>query len=141
MLCVPEQRFPCSPREDHGEQAVPCSLLEDYCEDLHPAGCGGLHTGADGCALEELQPVEGPFWSRLVAATAAHRGAGFLAGSAARGGLRLEQCILEELDFVERICPGKTEEEVAEAVLTTDCNSQSAALPGREEGEEWGMKE
>lgn len=31
----------------------------------HPAACGGPHTGADGCFLKELWPMESICWSRF----------------------------------------------------------------------------
>lgn len=111
---MPELRFPCSLAEKTMvRQTVPCSLLEDYSgEDLPPAGCGQLHTGAGRCTLKGavgcgeriLEEAGGRNCSPW---REAHRGTGFLAGLQLMGDLDWsEQSILEELIFVGRICAG-----------------------------------
>lgn len=131
MLCVPGQRFPCSTREER-----------PWWGNLSPAACWRITVGristlqaVEDFTLEqvdvpwrELQPVESPFWTRLVAGTAAQRSpqgskfSGRKMGYLDWSSLFLKNWTLWKESVLEQ---GKTEQ-VAETVLT-DSNSHSTS--------------
>lgn len=75
-----------APEKTMVRQTVPCSLLKDYSgDDLHPAGCGQLHTGAGRCTLKGATACGEPILEETGDRNCspwreAHRGAGFLMG-------------------------------------------------------------
>ena len=59
MLQVPEQRFTCSPWEDHGEAGCPPAAHGGpWWSRSPPAAREGPHTGAGGCLKEAVTPWE-----------------------------------------------------------------------------------